>query len=231
MSAKIKLQVTNPSSFVTDTNAKDGFDQFMATYIGVTINHIVSVMTELSATKLRRLQSSNVEVDVTVYVPANGSVSKAATKTKFEELDSSENIQLAIALNDAGATGYNPAITDVADITEGTALTAPPPQLETDEDTRGMASGLIATIVILCIVFIGCVVAILVFVFSERQRDENNKNNRDQMDTNADNRGEIPPESMEEHGDGVQVRARQFQINLPQVEDNARVDETKATRS
>jgi len=51
------------------------------------------------------------------------------------------------------------------------------------------------------------------------------------VDTNIDNSGEIPEDAMDEHGTGVEVRARQFQVNLPQAEDNREAEEPETIRS
>jgi len=212
-----------------------GFDNFMATYMQVSTSDIVSspFRSFSGSTRLRRLQAANVETDVTVNLPSDQSVTKAQATQKLNDLDTTENTALRTSLSQAGADGFNPSITDVADITDGTAVTTVttiPTVTTTDDDDEGIAGGFIALIVIICVVVVIAIFVAILFFFNKKQKDENNNTNEVRQDSNADNTGEIPPESMDEYGDDVQVRARQFQVNLPQAEDNAG-EEPEAIRS
>jgi len=238
VSGRVKLQVDNPSTFIADDNSKAGFNKFMADYIGVTVNEIFSELSVLSGTRLRRLQDANVAADVTVNLPPERGVSKTAVTQKLEDLGDADSASLNAALANADAPGYNVAIDDVTDIQEGTVETtlptttvAPTPTVTDSGGEEGLAGSIIALIVILCIVFVVVVLAIVLFIFRRRKWETNNNTNEagNNLVTNADNRGEIPEEQMDEHGENVEVRARHFQVNLPPAEDNA-VDGPEAIR-
>jgi len=231
LSTAVKLQVDNPDTFVGDENAKTGFTSFLATYLGVQPADIASVFSLLQS-RLRRLQDGNVQADVTVTVPEGGDASDV--KTKLEDMDS-QDAALGQALDDAGATGYNPQVTEVGEVSEDVVTTAapPPPTGGGDGDgDEGVAGGIIALIVILCVLLVGCVIFVIAYLFLRSKNQDNNANsNAAKVDANADNSGEIPEDAMDEHGAGVEVRARQFQVNLPQAEDNRETEEPEAIRS
>jgi len=58
-----------------------------------------------------------------------------------------------------------------------------------------------------------------------------NTNNGGMVDTNADNSGEIPEDATDDRSAGIEVRAGQFQVKLPQVEDGREAEEPETTHS
>jgi len=100
----------------------------------------------------------------------------------------------------------------------------------TTEDDEGFAGGIVVLMVILCVLAVAFVIAAIALFFMRRTRMDNNSNTTKGGMVNADNSGEIPEDAMDEHGAGVEVRARQFQVNLPPAEDNREAEEPEAIR-
>lgn len=199
---------------MNDANAHIGFNKFLASYIGVTVNELDTTFRLLSS-GLRRLQTANIEADIRISLPPERSVNKAETKQKLEDMGPAQNAPLNAALANEGATGYDPQVQDVTNIQEGTIMTTPPPPMTTPAPPV-TAGGMIALIVILCLlVFAGAFIAITCFVLRKRTDNNANTNKHGKSDTNADISGEIPNNDMDEHVASIDLRPRQFYINMP----------------
>jgi len=230
VSSTVQLEVQNPNTFVNDANAQIGFNRFWANYIGVSINELDTSFRLLSS-RLRRLQTANIEAEVTISLPPERGVNKAEVRQKLEDMGPAQNALLRTALEEEGATGYNLQVHDVTNIQEGTATTTSMPKVTTEEE-KGLAGGSIAFIVVLCLlVFSGAVAAIHFFLLRKRMDNNLNTNNGGMVDTNADNSGEIPEDATDDRSAGIEVRAGQFQVKLPQVEDGREAEEPETTHS
>jgi len=230
VSAKVLMSVQSPSDFIADAAALSGFNSFVAQYLGVTADDLDTALSLLSR-RLRSLQDGNVEADVTVSVPPGSSTDQGAVKQKLTDMGDAQSADLAAALEAEGATGYSPEVKGTSDVEGGmvqmATTTTPAPPAPPAPDTGGSdgpTGAVVAIIVVLCILFVAVVAGGAAYLLYKRRGKGANNNNTNAKDTNADNSGEIPEDAMDEHGAGVEVRARQFQVNLPQAEDNARDD-------
>jgi len=229
VSAKVQMNVQNAADFVASPEALRGFTTFLGTYIGVPASDVDAAFSLLGARRLRSLQGGNVEADVTVKIPEGSSTDQDAVTTKLNDMGDAQTADLNAAVEAEGATGFNAEMVGATDVEQGMVqeetTQAPMPPASVDSEDEGPTGAVVAIIIVLCIIFCAVVAGgVAFFLYKRRGKEANNNNAPGKDGTNADNSGEIPEDAMDEHGAGVEVRARQFQVNLPQAEDNSRDD-------